>query len=362
MNSSIIFADFDEALATIVAGRSWAPSIPDPLPVSPWVAMSLLQKAIRRGEENWAQRAAATLLQIAPERLWRRLCCIAFEDVGVAAIDAVGLATAAMASKSFRGRLGGEWQVASTVVSLLTAAPKCRAADDLIVTAGTHPDFERTRLSLSYRDIRELIAIATSECPIQERAIAAWYATGTARHTPDRLRSRQGRPEMFFDGLSEAGHSDTVVEIAREGFRRTGEVLAPFVALLHRDCPPSDPVIVDDTMPPTTMAGAVPGWALDMFSREGLAAIRLFLRTDCETVRMVKRCIPQPEQPRFIGELIFSVESARCRSLMRWPQGDELRRVSHLECHGPRVPDATDFLTAMWSDIDCLNRVRAHAQ
>ena len=33
----------------------------DPLNVSPWIAMSLLQKAIRRGQEHLALRAAATL-------------------------------------------------------------------------------------------------------------------------------------------------------------------------------------------------------------------------------------------------------------------------------------------------------------
>jgi hypothetical protein len=52
----------------------------DPLNVSPWIAMSLLQKAIRRGHEQLALRAAATLLRTSPERLWRRLGCISFED------------------------------------------------------------------------------------------------------------------------------------------------------------------------------------------------------------------------------------------------------------------------------------------
>ena len=51
--------------------------------------MSLLQKAIRRGHEELALRAAATLLRISPERLWRRCGCIAFEDVGVADLDTV---------------------------------------------------------------------------------------------------------------------------------------------------------------------------------------------------------------------------------------------------------------------------------
>jgi hypothetical protein len=34
-----------------------------PLNISPWLAMSLMQKAIRRGEQEIALRAAATLLR-----------------------------------------------------------------------------------------------------------------------------------------------------------------------------------------------------------------------------------------------------------------------------------------------------------
>jgi replication-associated recombination protein RarA len=52
------------------------------LSVSPWVAMSLLQKAIRRGRTDFALIAAATLLRDAPDRLWRRLAIIAFEEIG----------------------------------------------------------------------------------------------------------------------------------------------------------------------------------------------------------------------------------------------------------------------------------------
>src|SRR5688500_741851 len=45
----------------------------NPLNVSPWLAMSLMQKAIRRDRADLALRAAATLLQVSPDRFWRRL-------------------------------------------------------------------------------------------------------------------------------------------------------------------------------------------------------------------------------------------------------------------------------------------------
>ncbi|MFP6870850.1 MAG: hypothetical protein VCE91_16225 [Nitrospinota bacterium] len=43
------------------------------LRISPWVAMSLMQKGIRRGRTDLALGAAATLLEVSPQRLWRKL-------------------------------------------------------------------------------------------------------------------------------------------------------------------------------------------------------------------------------------------------------------------------------------------------
>jgi replication-associated recombination protein RarA len=88
--------------------RQGKPPTPQSRDASPWLAMSALQKAIRRGREDVALGAAATLLRDAPEKLWRRIGCIAYEDVGLASVEAVGLATVALEGKRHRATLGGE--------------------------------------------------------------------------------------------------------------------------------------------------------------------------------------------------------------------------------------------------------------
>ena len=64
--------------------RRGKPPTPRPMDVSPWVAMSAMQKAIRRGRQDLALSVAATLVRDAPDKLWRRVGCIAYEDIGVA--------------------------------------------------------------------------------------------------------------------------------------------------------------------------------------------------------------------------------------------------------------------------------------
>ena len=57
-----------------------------PLLCDRWVALSAMQKSIRRGDRLTAQRALRTLYQHDPSSTWRRLLIIACEDVGIGAL------------------------------------------------------------------------------------------------------------------------------------------------------------------------------------------------------------------------------------------------------------------------------------
>jgi hypothetical protein len=330
----------------------------NPTKTSPWIAMSLLQKALRRGHKDLAFRAAATLLIGAPDKLWRRLGCIAFEDVGVADFDTVAVVTSALAGKRFRASLGGEWAVASGIVSKMVHAPKCRAADDLLLAAENHRDFEDARLQFALSGTGDLIRIATGADPLPIRALAAWFAIGTDRRPSPRLSSRRGDPAATFSALREI-IDPAVVEIAKEGIRRTGEVLAPFVALLWPARQQQTATVEDDEFPPELMIGDVPGWAYDVYSREGRAALAKFINGSTETARWVRDRIPPRQRVAFLGGIVFRVEGGLVRKRLRWKTGDELRRMVDIECNGPHCRDATEILQLMKADITVLNDVRA---
>jgi hypothetical protein len=109
------------------------------------------------GRKRTAQHAAATLLLIAPDRLWRRCGAAAFEEIGVADLQTVSLVTAALAGKGYRATLNGDWKVASFIIDRMTKAPKCRAADDRLLTADSHPRYQRARVELADKTTAELI-------------------------------------------------------------------------------------------------------------------------------------------------------------------------------------------------------------
>jgi hypothetical protein len=125
--SEYLIDGLSEALAKVEE-----PTPPIPLAADRYIALSALQKAIRRGEEELALRAAMNLMIGGPHAIWRRLGIIAFEDVGVGNIDAVGWVTVVIGKPEVRQRLGGEWCLADFLIRALCRSAKCRAADDLV--------------------------------------------------------------------------------------------------------------------------------------------------------------------------------------------------------------------------------------
>jgi hypothetical protein len=359
MNGPDIIALTRDQLFDAVAQQD-TPPIPDLLPISPWVAMSLLHKSIRRGEEHLAFQAAATLLHLDPARLWRRLGCIAFEDVGCGDFDTVFMVTAALAGKTFRGQLGGEWPVASFIVSRMAQAPKCRAADDLLMFVEAHPSLRQARSDLAHETTRDLLLISTGPGSLLLRALALWYAIGTDRRPSKHLLARRGDPHTVFDQLCETGLPHTLVEIAREGFRKTGEVLCPFVTLVSPEAFKQTGTLVDDELPLEMIIRGVLGWAYDLYSREGRAALARFLRGPSETARWVRAHLPPSQRVSFLGGIAFRVEGGLVRKRLRWRTGDELRRLVDVECQGSRCPDASEVLQLMHSELTFLDEARTH--
>src|SRR5215216_4356275 len=78
------------------------PPVVEPLIADQWVIKSLLQKSIRRGEVDIAERAALTLLAQKSPAIWRRFMIIAFEDVGAASVDVVAMTVAASTDAGWR--------------------------------------------------------------------------------------------------------------------------------------------------------------------------------------------------------------------------------------------------------------------
>jgi hypothetical protein len=277
--------------------------------------------------------------------------------VGVSDVATVGMVVAALGGKTFRAKLGGEWPVATTIVSAMARAPKCRAADDLLMIIQRHPKLEEARRTFATLPTRDLLSVATGSNPLPKRALALCYAIGTRSRPSDHLRPRRGEPQAAFDCLSEAGFPASAVEIAREGHFKVGEPLCNFLPILASLLPPPPHEHTDDLLPPERMIGDVPSWALDVFTREGRSAIQRFLAWDSATSRWTKKHVPRDKRVGFLGNLIFAVEGGLLKSRVASSMGVLLRQCAEFECQG--CLDAHEPLALMRADVPILNEIRA---
>lgn len=356
---------FYPELALVMAERPQGTPEPQPLNISMWLAMSMLQKAIRRGETGHALRAAATLLRDDADRLWRRLTVAVYEDIGLGSLDHIAPVLIATSGKGIRQKFGGEWAVASALVERMAAARKCRAADDLLMTVIAHPRYEGERLSQTYRTLPELMQIACGDSDIITRATALFYATGTDRCPVPTMRTRKGDARYAFQAMRENGFPFCVVDLAERGLTRFREPLPAFLSLLSRDVPARatgyEPTEKDDVIPPTEMIGEVPAWALDFYVREGRSALKAFLKRDTATGRWIRKNVAPRDQVEFLGGLVFRAQGGLMRRRLQWPLGQLLRQMMEIEANGCGVTDATEVLDHIRNELPTLNVERSNA-
>jgi hypothetical protein len=255
---------------------------PRPLAIDPWVASSLLQKAIRRGDGDLAERAAFTLSRYRGRGIWRRLILIAFEDVGVGSVDAL-IQTTACTSADWRSGVGGDELSLRIVVRLLAEAPKDRSPDHLICAAHDHPNLEEDRREVGAMSLAQRIAlVAETTSTLARRAIAAWYASGVEWGKERRI----GRGDLvaLMGAFRELGVPSDLVSATHIAAMRTREPIAVMTPLLwlasenaggHR--------VVDCPNPPVRLIGELPAYALDKHTALGKAAIHRFAR-ECPVV------------------------------------------------------------------------------
>lgn len=281
--------------------------IPPPLALpDKWIAVSCLQKLIRRAEVDLAGRAAVTLWQIDRTALWKRLLVIAFEDIGIGDIDAV-LTTTAATSAAWRKTVGDDPSVAVGVARMLASAVKNRGTESLWTTAAGNPAFAPCRGIVGSLSIPEKLAmVADLALPLPERAVAAWYASGVD-HWPSNRVGRGDLPALL-ETYRMLGAPEHVLGATAMAIRKVREPIFTVFPLLAMIA--DRKTIIDIPPPPMAMVGDVPLCCLDGFTRTGKAAIKRFATANPAVSSMLNDLLPPMRWPAATAYAVFYCQSA----------------------------------------------------
>ena len=353
----------DRFFATLAREIALAPT-PEPvtpLPVDYWIAMSALQKSIRRGQVGLARAAAARLLSAGNYLVWHHLVGISFQDIGLADIDTVGLAVAACGGRRVRNALGGDLKVLSYLCARMCSSKKSRASDDLRMLIERLPSLEQRRSMFLRTPNTELRSIVASQQSLPVRGLALWCLCGANSYSSKKyVAPRRGYPSQVFRLLSELETSPTILALARTAHYGGAHTVAPLTALISTEADLTEPLYADDTLPPEIVVDGIPSWIMDRFSPTGRLALSMFLDETSETGVFLKRHVPPLRRWDILEDGLFHIEEARLINRCKLPLFEDLRRLNEEDCIPVDREFLYEFLGTLKNDLPILSQIRAN--
>jgi hypothetical protein len=340
------------------------PSTDDPRPLSidPWVASSLLQKSIRRGDADLAQRAALTLFRLRRSAIWRRFMVIAFEDVGAASVEALLTVVRAAIDPNWRTSVGGDERVIVHIARRLAAAPKDRSADHLICSSRNYPRFEDIRRMVGTLSVaRRLDLVADADRPLHLRTIAAWYSSGVEWNDEKRV----GKGDMnglthVFRSLGVSSELAIATQLAATRTREPITIMVPLIWLeVAKEGPPA---VLDCHLPPSPILNGVPLYAFDKHTALGKAAIHRFARENDAVRETLAEHVPEYRAQEAACMAAFYADGAPISRRLDWSQSAALEMMgteNDLLLAGVEPKGVTPVLDAVRGNLDHLNEIRA---
>lgn len=326
-----------------------------------YIAMSLVQKSIRRGNIENALVAGDMLLKFSERNFWKRLCVCAVEDVGVANPKLVAQTLITANDKRFRDKLGGADKVAQALLVALCESPKDRCADDLIDAISNASLYSELKANLAEMSLADVAKIVVSkEANIQVRAIAAvQLATGWDDFSSDLRKGH--RWNAVLDELSEEIASPCITAISQLGIRRTGSLLAPFLTLIYANMPKRIKY-ADDFLPDSVEIAGLPSWALDGHTRSGLQSFRIYIQRSQRMKNFLSRNATREVSPsKTVAGLVFRYESGQLVQRLDWKDGRKLKLEACANRPGLLSESVLEGLSILHSEFELLNECRIAA-
>lgn len=282
------------------------------------VAASMLQKAIRRSKPDLALQAAKRLLDLEPQRFWRRLSVTIFEDVGV--YDAP-LILSVLASAPSKDHKGANWKTIQYLIERLCDTPKTQIANHLIHLAMFDETEVEAMQGFELASIDEAFKwVLNKKATLAQKARALRLLSGLEC-------GRKGQPiphweydlERILTALESYLDSIELSLIMREGIRLTHSPLV-LSAILERKAHRAKavPEVLSDVMPPAVLYDGIPSWVYDQHTRIGKTALTRAVVECPNIVHAVSHVIGHRQKVRCLSSAHFEYEAACLEKRMQF--------------------------------------------
>ena len=331
----------------------------NPLRCDRWLALSAMQKAIRRGDGLTAQRALATLYRDDPSSTWRRLLIIACEDIGIAALRAVVMTATRCANAKALREMGKDEAAVLATARMLAEAPKDRSADLLFAVALHDPALEIMRSECrSVSVARRLEFVADPTLSLPERALAVWHSSGVEAWGEQRIGP--GDVDALMQTYAELGVPGRLLEAIAVAIKKAREPFPLLLPLLWLAAARSESELLDSPLAPSVLINGVPLYSLDRHTRYGRQAIKRFAQENAEIAQFLTKRGCDSGDDGALRMAVFYADGALTRPTLRWRHSAELTVAGvAADFHKVRVAadvgaELVELVAAHIADLDSI--------
>ncbi|MDO6481908.1 hypothetical protein [Shimia thalassica] len=322
-----------------------------------YLAMSVVQKSIRRGELGLALTSGGYLLENFPQVFWKRLQIIALEDVGLANPALVEQVIDVASDTPSLVGCGGLEKVAAFLMEKLCFSQKDRSTDDLFDVMSRDPICANNCTTLI--ESRENGDLYVLDGDVFGRVLSI-IPPGQREIVWDSYLRRADEWMMMMEGV-EFNAPASIIALSSKASRRTRSMLAPMLLALSPEFPVSVQEADDFFLPEESYKG-VPTWACGMHTRVGLAGLRQYAKHSPRVGKLLKQGkTGEVSTSKVLGGLLFRMECGQLQKRVDWFLGRSLKdRATEL---GWGVSDecVPDLLCTMKEEWNLLNACRLSA-
>lgn len=301
----------DTMLADLDTQGGVVPYNPRVATTGKWRVVSSLQKAIRREDMTAALKAAIALHNLDEKYLWRRLCIMALENVGVANLQLIALIMSIQGKKVWREDNGGIFILLYVVESLVNTVCD-RTCCTTAVGSVYHPnhiEFKEKTLN-GYNPMTYAKRYTSNDYGINERHQAGLALVGSIS-----LKKNTGvdyceaHKALFLESLDQMKTPTLINYIVRKGCSIGTEGLHIALPIVWGKFKYSKVTISTNTLPVALMIKGLPSVAYDMHTQEGKRSFTYFAKSCEEVAKWLDEHKGINSSVSLIGAAVFNVES-----------------------------------------------------
>jgi len=299
----------------------------EPIRLNYWIASSLVQKAIRRGDLALACQAIADVHAQSGEGVWRRLTGIAYEDVGLGDLDLVQWVTRLAVDRDYRYSQGGEREMMLEAVSAMALSVKDRSTDYLLSVAQDDRDLDGFRdWCYSLSPEAQTAIIVDHHVPLEKRATAMWCAVSAG---PSRS-FKTGEPlATILTAIQNAGISSDLTGAVMSAARLVREpiiVMLPILASVMQHFK-YETSVIEEELPPTRFSCGVPCYTADRHTSSGKGSIKRWLLVNPSVADTVGEYVQDFRAADVLGFAVFHCNGGPVRRRLEWERSRALQQM-----------------------------------